>query len=428
MQPGKGRTCGRGREIKTAKIRCPTCGSGTLHKSSRPRFASPKVCPRPSSACSPRHVVRPSRTPITRSRWSARSRSICICRRVSAGTIVSLTQLGFGAGLFFVVGLGDLIENRRLIVLTTCGIIVGLAGVVFSNSAAVFLVSSFVLGVFSVAAQILVPLASHLSPEKVRGRVIGNIMGGLLAGIMLSRPLASLITAHFGWRAVFVFSAGVMLVILALLLRLLPRRQPTSGIGYGALLASMLHLLATSRPLQRRAAYQGALFAVFNLFWTGAPLMLHDRFGFSQDGIALFALAGAGGVLIAPIVGRLADRGYGRALTGAAMITVIVSLLASGLATAAGAVLVLTAAAVILDAAVQTNHIAGQRIVYSLSAEARSRLNAVYMTCIFLCGAVGSALGSLTYFNGGWWLTVSAGAVIGSFALLIFLTEYRRAR
>ena len=76
-----------------------------------------------------------------------------------------------------------------------------------------------------------------------------------------------------------------------------PRRQPTSGIGYGALLASMLQLLATSRPLQRRAAYQGALFAVFNLFWTGAPLMLHDRFGFSQDGIALFALAGAGGVL-----------------------------------------------------------------------------------------------------------------------------------
>ena len=97
------------------------------------------------------------------------------------------------------------------------------------------------------------------------------------------------------------------------------------------------------------------------------------------------------------------------------MITVVVSLLASGLATAAGAVLVLTAAAVILHAAVQTNHIAGQRIVYSLSAEARSRLNAVYMTCIFLCGAVGSALGSLTYFNGGWWLTVSAGAVIGEF-------------
>jgi predicted MFS family arabinose efflux permease len=344
-----------------------------------------------------------------------------------AGTIVTLTQLGFGAGLFFLVGLGDLIENRRLILITTAGTIVGLVGIVASTSAAVFFVWSFELGVCAVGVQILVPLASHLSPARVRGGVIGNVMGGLIGGIMLSRPLASLLTAHYGWRAPFVFSAGAMVVILVLLLRFLPRREPKAGISYGALLLSMLHLAATSRPLQRRGAYQGALFAVFNLFWTGAPLMLHDRFGFGQNQIAMFALAGAGGVLIAPVVGRVADRGYARAATGVAMLSAIAALFVSGWATAAGALLVLTGATVVLDAAVQTNHIAGQRIVYSLSAEARSRLNAVYMTMIFICGAAGSGLGSLTYFNGGWWLTVSAGAAIALAALLLFLTEYRHA-
>ncbi len=343
-----------------------------------------------------------------------------------AGTIVTITQIGFGVGLFFVVCLGDLIENRRLILVTTTGTIAGLLGIVFGTSPPVFFISSFVLGLCSVGVQVLVPLVSHLSAAKVRGRVIGNVMGGLIAGIMLSRPIASLLAAHFGWRAVFVFSGGVMLAILALLFRYLPEREPKSGIGYGALLASILQLFATMRPLQRRAAYQGAMFAVFNLFWTGAPLMLHDRFGFGQDDIAWFALAGAGGVLIAPVVGRAADHGYARATTAVALLGAIFSLFVTGWAVAAGAVLMLTAATIVLDAAVQANHIAGQRIVYGLSAEARNRLNAAYMTVIFLCGALGSALGSLTYFNGGWWLTVAVGAAIAVPALVLFATEYRQ--
>jgi len=156
--------------------------------------------------------------------------------------------------------------------------------------------------------------------------------------------------------------------------------------------------------------------------------MLHSRFGFSQDTIALFALAGAGGVLIAPVVGRVADRGYAGAATGAALVSAVVALLLTGWAVAAGALLLLTAATIVLDAAVQANHIAGQRIVYSLSSEARSRLNAAYMTVIFACGALGSALGSLTYVDGGWWLTIAVGAAIATLALLLFATEYRQAK
>ena len=344
-----------------------------------------------------------------------------------AGTIVTLTQLGFGAGLFFVVCLGDLIENRRLILVTTGGVVLSLIGVVASRTATPFFIASFALGVSSVGAQILLPLAAHLAPEKIRGRVIGNIMGGLLAGIMLSRPLASFLTAHFGWRAVFMVSAVLMLAIMALLFRILPRRQPRPGIGYGALIKSMLHLLATSPTLRRRAAYQGTLFAAFNLFWTAAPLMLHDRFGFGQDAIALFALAGAGGALIAPLAGRLADWGFTRATTGGAMVCAIAGLLVTGWATAAGALTVLTLATIVFDAAIQANHIVCQRTVYGISAEARGRLNAVYMTCIFLCGAVGSSLGSLTYVDGGWWSTALVAAGLGGMILVVFATEPRRA-
>lgn len=344
-----------------------------------------------------------------------------------AGVIVTFTQLGYGAGLFFLVCLGDIVENRRLILLSTAGTILGLAGVVSSHSAAMFLAASFLLGVASVGTQVLVPLAVRLSPEHLRGRVIGKIMVGLIGGIMLSRPLASFLAAHFDWRAVFMVSMAFMLATLALLWRILPQRRPEAEIGYGALLGSMARLLATSRPLQRRCIYQGGLFAAFNVFWTGAPLMLQERFGLSQQGIALFALAGAGGALAAPVAGRLADAGYTRAVAHIALFGAAAALLASGWATAAGWMILLVLAAVTLDAATQANQVISQRAVYGLGAEARGRLNAAYMTVVFLCGAAGSVLGSLTYVHGGWWMTALVGSGLTGLVLVVIATEDREA-
>lgn len=342
-----------------------------------------------------------------------------------AGLIVTTTQLGYGAGLFFIVCLADLMENRRLVLMATAGTALSLAWVAASTSTASFLLASLALGVCTVGSQILVPLAVHLSPERLRGQVIGSIMGGLVTGIMLARPLASFLTAHIGWRAVFLVSAGVMAATFLLLARQLPRYQPNPGRGYGATLVSTLRLLLTVRPLQRRAAYQGTLFAIFNLFWTGGPLMLHARFGLGQGAIAAFALAGAAGALAAPVAGRLADRGGSRIGTGGALLCAGLAFLLSAWASAVLSVALLVLAALILDAAVQANQVIGQRIVQGIDARARGRLNSAYMTVIFLCGAAGSALGSVTYVRGGWGLTAAAGVVLALGMFAVFLTELR---
>lgn len=343
-----------------------------------------------------------------------------------AGLIVTLTQLGYGAGLLLLVSLADLVENRRLILLTVAGTMAGLIGVALSRSAMGFLLGSFLVGFCAVGAQILVPLAAHLTGERSRGRVIGNIMGGLIAGIMLARPLASMVAASFGWRAVFWLSAALMLVILLLLWRSLPRRKPRTGMHYGQILVSTIQMMLTNRTLQRRTAYQGMVFAMFNLFWTAAPLMLARDFGLGQRGIGLFALAGAGGALAAPLAGRLADRGLVRPATGLALLSILLCFLVAGWAAAAGLLLVLALAAILLDAATQTNQVVGQRVIYSISAEARGRLNAGYMTVVFLCGAAGSGLAAVTYVRGGWWLTALTGAGMALAILLLFLTECRR--
>ena len=339
-------------------------------------------------------------------------------RQAAVGLLVTLAQLGYVAGLILVVPLGDLVENRRLIVLTVASGAAALALAALAPNAQVFLVASLLVGMCSVSAQMLVPVAVHLSRPSARGRVVGEVMSGLLAGILLSRPAASLIDAAFGWRAVFAAAAVAMLALAGVLLRWLPRRQPEADHNYGQLLLSMAGLLRDTPVLQRRAAYQACMFGAFSAFWTTAPLLLAGHaYRYGQAAIALFALAGASGALIAPVAGRLADRGLARPATGGAFVAVALCCILSAFAGESGRVWLLVLAALLLDLGVQTSQVVGQRAIYSHAKEALSRLNGLYIALLFVGGAVGSAAGAALYASGGW---PAANALVGLFCLLAF--------
>ena len=68
-------------------------------------------------------------------------------------------------------------------------------------------------------------LAAHLAPDETRGRVVGNIMSGLLLGILLSRPISSVVAGHFGWRVVFGSAAVLMAIVTTVLALTIPRRH-----------------------------------------------------------------------------------------------------------------------------------------------------------------------------------------------------------
>ncbi|WP_156970943.1 MFS transporter [Beijerinckia mobilis] len=341
-----------------------------------------------------------------------------------AGMIVTLTQLGYGAGLLLLVPLADCLENRRLILSTLLATALALVGLALAPSKALFLAGAVVVGFCSAGAQVIVPFTASLVPEEIRGRTIGNIMAGLLTGIMFARPIASLIAGHAGWRSVFWLSSGMMLLLFVWLARILPDYRLQERDHYGAILRSMGHIVLTARPLQRRAFYQGIAFMVFNLFWTASPLVLIHGFGLGQDAIALFALAGAGGALAAPVAGRLGDRGYVRSGTLVALIGIALSCLASGFAVSWHWLAALAIFAITLDAAVQLNQILSQRVIFSLPGHARGRLNALYMTIVFLLGALGSAVATLTYHSGGWWTTALTGTTLGVIVTGVYLTEW----
>ena len=343
-----------------------------------------------------------------------------------AGLIMTLTQLGYGAGLLLLVPLADVVENRRLIVGALAGAVIGLVGIALSDSAVTFLAASFVVGTCAVAAQVLLPFASHLAPEATRGKVVGNVMAGLLGGIMLARPFASMVAASLGWRALFWISAVLMASLIAVLWRVLPERRPHASVGYARTMASLPGIVWNTPLLRRRGFYQGMMFAGFQAFWTAVPLALVHEFGMGQRGIGLFALAGAAGALLAPVAGRLADRGLTRPATGAAIVVALLSFVLGAVSMHFHSLAGLVAAGILLDGAVQLCQVLNFRSLFMLAPELRGRLNGLFMTFIFICAAVASGIAAAVYAFHGWTGLCLLGGGFVSLALLLYLTEFRR--
>jgi predicted MFS family arabinose efflux permease len=348
----------------------------------------------------------------------------------ATGLIVAFTQAGFGIGLFLIVPLGDLMENRRLVLTLTAVTALALLTTAISAAPTAYLASALLVGLGSVAVQVLIPFAAHMAPERVRGRVVGNVMSGLMIGIMLARPASSFATQAMSWHAVFYVSGASMFALALALALALPKREPAATISYLALLRSMGRLALTTPVLQRRALYQACLFGAFSLFWTTVPLLLTQSFHMSQGGVALFALVGGAGAIAAPLAGRAADKGWTESGTAFAILCVAVAILITRFA-ATGSSLgipLLAAAAILLDFGMTANLTLGQRAIFVLGAEYRSRLNGLYMSAFFAGGAVGSTLGGLAFALGGWSLASWIGFALPMLALAFFAITWMRSR
>ncbi|MFZ6646998.1 MFS transporter [Undibacterium sp. TJN25] len=345
----------------------------------------------------------------------------------AAGLIVTFTQIGYTVGLLFIVPLGDLLENRRLISGALFFTATALAIAAMATSAWLFLAAALAIGLGSVAAQILVPFAAHLSKEATRGQTVGKVVSGLLLGIMLARPAASLVADHLSWRVVFGGAAAIILGLAVLLRMSLPVRRPHSAMSYPKLMMSLWHLFLGTPVLRRRAAYHAGLFGSFSLFWTVVPLELAGpQFHLSLTGIAIFALVGMAGAIASPIAGKLADKGHTLLATGAALTLGVIGFALPMIAPQSRniALALLVIASIVLDMGVAGNLVLGQRAIFSLGAEVRSRLNGLYFAFFFAGGALGSALGGWVYASYGWHAALLAGMVFPLAAGLYWLSEY----
>ncbi|MEP8629520.1 MFS transporter [Enterobacter mori] len=343
----------------------------------------------------------------------------------SAGFIVTAAQLGYAAGLLFLVPLGDMFERRMLIVSMTLLAAGGMLITASSQSLTMMIIGTALTGLFSMVAQILVPLAATLASPEKRGKVVGTIMSGLLLGILLARTVAGLLASLGGWRTVY-WVASVLMVVMALALwRGLPKVKQENHLNYPQLLASVFSLFTQDKLLRTRALLGCFTFANFSILWTSmAFLLAAPPFNYSEGVIGLFGLAGAAGALGARPAGGLADKGKSHMTTTAGLVLLLLSWAAIWYGHVS--VLALIVGILVLDLTVQGVHITNQTVIYRVKPEARNRLTAGYMTSYFIGGAAGSLISASAWQHAGWTGVCAIGAIMAVLNLLVWWRGYHR--
>ncbi|MDI3389056.1 MFS transporter [Streptomyces sp. B-S-A8] len=325
----------------------------------------------------------------------------------AAALAVTATQVGYAAGNFLLVPLGDRLPHRRLLA-TLLGLTgLGLLGAGLAPTLPLLVAASAAAGLTSVAAPVIGPLVAGLVAPDRRGEVSGLLASGSIGGMLLSRAFGGSLAETLGWRAPYLVAAAVILLLAWVVTRALPATPPppTARGSYLALLAAPVRLLRAEPELRRSAFYQGTVFAGFSGVWTGLALLLAGPvYGLGAPAVGLLALVGAATMICTPYAGRLTDRRGPDPVNLICLLGTLAAapVLAVGTLGGAAGIAGLVVGTLLLDVAMQCGMVANTTRIYALRDDARSSLTTAYMTCAYLGGSAGSWLGARAWEAAGW--------------------------
>lgn len=333
----------------------------------------------------------------------------------AVGKIAVLAQLGYGLGMFFLLPLGDKLNRKKLILSICLTLIVMLLILANTTNFTLLLVLSFIIGVCSTPAQIILPMSAALGKEN-RGKNVGIVFSGILCGILGSRLLSGALTDLWGWQSVFLCSAILVCISSLLLFFLLPEMPAKFKGSYFGLLKSTISLIGQYKILRQASLLGSFTFGVFCSFWTTLTFHLSEEpFHYPASTIGLFGLIAIGGALVAPYFGKMADKGQvfkNLYLTvGMLFLSILVMWFFPH------SIWVLIIAIFFLDIGVQATQITNFTRIYSLDEQAHSRLNTVYMTTYFIGAGTGTFFGLLSWSLGGWDFALSQMLIWSAIAL-----------
>lgn len=346
----------------------------------------------------------------------------------TVGLIVMLTQVGYGLGLIFIVPIGDLIDRRKLIIAQGLLLAIALVIVGAAGTKGILLAGMGAVGLSAVLVQTLVAQAAALATWAQRGRVVGTITSGIVTGILAARSFAGTIADISGWRAVYLTSALITIVMAIVLMAILPRQSAKRNTEtYIHALLSIPTMFLRERSLLYRGALALLIFAAFSSFWTALVLPLSaPPFSYSHTRIGMFGLVGLAGAIAATWAGRLADGGYGRWTTG---VSLAILLLSWGLiALLPVSMAVLLVGVVLMDLAVQAVHVTNLSAIVALNPQKSSRLIGGYMVFYSVGSAIGAIAATATYSWFGWTGISLLGAAFSVIALVFWIKSEMLAR
>ena len=156
--------------------------------------------------------------------------------------------------------------------------------------------------------------------------------------------------------------------------------------SYRELMQSLWGLIR-AQPVLREASIIGAMsFGAFSAFWSTLVFLLEKPPYHYGSGVAgLFGLVGVVGAAAAPIAGKLADKKSPRLTVG---LSILITTASFCVFWSFGHQLWgLIIGVILLDLGVQAAQVSNQARIFSLSPEAYSRLNALYIMFYFVGGA-----------------------------------------
>lgn len=340
------------------------------------------------------------------------------------GNLPTFSQIGYGLGLFFISPLGDKIDRKKLLLFSHFLLGLALVGLSFVENIYALYLLSLLVGLFAVSAQIVIPMAASMS-GKEKGRVVGTIFSGLLTGILLARTLSGYITDWFGnWHSVFAFSAILVFGCMVMISKNLPSIVPNFSKSYASLLYSSIDQLKRFALLRSNALLITILFGVFCSFWTTLTFKLSlAPFYFDSDVIGLFGVLAVAGALFAPYIGKIADKVNPTFTKILSIGMIIISILL--MKWFGESLLAFILATLLLDIGFQAVQINNLAQIYTLDESAHSRINTIYMSSMFIGGALGTFTGVYCWEHGGWALVTLQLLALSVVSLAIIIATAR---
>lgn len=220
----------------------------------------------------------------------------------TANLIAMITQIGYAIGLLFIIPLGDLFKRKTIILINFTVLVVSLLTTPYIH---LILFASLLTGICSVMPQIFIPIAAQFSTPKTKGRNVGMIVSGLLTGILASRVVSGIVGEYLGWRFIFFVAAGMMVICLIIIMRVLPDMPCNFKGKYSDLMKSLFSLVIEYPQLRISSLRAGIAFGSFLALWTSLAFKMGQAPFFAGNNIVgLLGLCGIAGALTASYIGK----------------------------------------------------------------------------------------------------------------------------
>ena len=336
----------------------------------------------------------------------------------TANLIAMITQIGYAIGLLFIIPLGDLFKRKTIILINFTVLVVSLLTIALNPYIHLILFASLLTGICSVMPQIFIPIAAQFSTPKTKGRNVGMIVSGLLTGILASRVVSGIVGEYLGWRFIFFVAAGMMVICLIIIMRVLPDMPCNFKGKYSDLMKSLFSLVIEYPQLRISSLRAGIAFGSFLALWTSLAFKMGQAPFFAGNNIVgLLGLCGIAGALTASYIGKYVHVLGVKRLNyiGCGLIFVAWFSLYFGQDSYVGII----TGIFIIDIGMQCIQLSNQTTIFALNPKAANRINTIFMTTYFIGGSVGTFLAGTFWHWFGWQGVVGTGITLTACSFMI---------